>query len=589
MTIPVTQSYCSLDDDLIQRFLGKEAPNEVIVQGQSISDIQSLKGNYSSVRRLDISFNALRSLKGIEQFPRLRELSAYCCRLDDVGCINEMSYLTSLMIQQNGLTNIPSSFRSLKYLRELRVDRNQLTSIKNLSGCCCLRILDISFNDIDSLTGLSGLQSLQELRANHNQITTLETLKSLPSIRELEISHNKLINLDGLQHLPTLEVIHAEYNMIDTFKIPQTYTKQRNPSARSDLDSVCNLNRSVSTEMTRKMSTSKLFVSGNISISAMSTRSRSSSIDFKEETVTVLGMRSLTDVFLSYNQIASVDGLDSLGTKIEVLDINNNLMNFSSGKSENLLESISTLKRLSELRMASSDDDINLLELKALLFKACPLLKAIDGRELSGEVWSSSSQLEPSLQERSDIDLHYDSSDNEDVTENPEQAEIRRKTSLTSLRKVSVSGSATAVKEIALIDDIPTMEGQFKTLLSNCKKTLAVLSIKEPGAQPQTHPKKTPVNFVIELRRTAASNCRMKRASSLSRINEITTPRGPAPLHSKREPRASISDTSGIPFISQKLVGESNKKTVLVRISSAPNVLLPPSRKTEKEKTTELK
>lgn len=588
MTIPVTQIYCSLDDDIIQSFQGKEAPNEIIVQGQNISGIQSLKGNYSSVRRLDISFNALRSLKGIEQFPRLRQLSAYCYRLDDVGCINEMSYLTSFMIQQNGLTNIPSSFKSLKYLRELRIDRNQLTSIRNLGGCCCLRFLDISFNNIDSLIGLSGLQSLQELRANHNQITTLETLKSLPSIRELGISHNRLVNLDGLQHLPTLEVIHADHNVVDTFKIPQTYTKQRNPSIRLDSKSVCNLNCSVDTGVTREVSISKPFISGNISIGTILNRSRSSSIDYMEETVTVLGMRSLTDVFLSHNQIASADGLDSLGANIEVLDIKNNLLDFTTGKSEQLLESVSTLKRLTELRMGSAYDDVTLSELKVLLFKACPLLKAIDGREQSGEVWSSSPLQESSPQEGSDIDLHYDSSDNEDIAEYHEQHEIRRKVSLTSLRKVSVSGSAAAVKEIALIDDIPTMEGQFKRLLSNCKKTLAVLSIEEPGILPQTHPRKAPASCVVELRRAAAaSSCHNKRASSLSRISEISTPRDPSPSRSKRELNAALSTTSCSTIANQKDVVEHDKKAVLVRISSAPNALPPPKKK--QESTADLK
>ena len=589
---------CILDDDVIQSCLGKEAPNELNIQGRNISGIDILKKSYSSWRRLDISFNSIKSLEGVEQFPRLRQLSAYCCRLDNIGCIKEMPYLTSLMIQQNEIKSIPASFKSLKYLRELRLDRNQLISIKNLSGCCCLRILDVSFNKIECLAELSGMQFLQELRANHNNIKSLETLRSLPSIRELEVSHNKLTNLDGVQHLPTLEGIHAENNYIDTLKIPQTYTKQRNPAHKLDFDSsefnmsgggtlsrkpsmgnvgtlsrkpsmgnVSTLSRkpsmgSVST-MSRKPSMSMLMSMNMSSIGSASERSRSSSVDFKDETVTLLGMRSLREVFLSDNLIISLDGLNTLGTKLEVLDIEKNRLELCAHKSLAFVECIGTLKRLKELKIDSKGDEKTSLELQAILIGACPMLRTIDGRILVEEA--------PSVQVPEDftmaiipqdVETNYDSNDSEDEDVTADLHEIKRKISLTSLRKVSVSGSAAALKEVGQIDDIPTMEVQFKKLLSNCKSTLAVLSIKEFSDNPI---RKTPGNGVTDLRKTTSSVYGMKRTSSHSKNTENVRTRGTVTSRGRKDSNDSLKSV------------KSTTKREVRRIGSEPNLILPPA------------
>ena len=59
--------------------------------------------------------------------------------------------LESLSLQQNYLKNIPDSFAALIKLRELRLDRNQISSLSNLMTLSNLRNLDISGNNIESL------------------------------------------------------------------------------------------------------------------------------------------------------------------------------------------------------------------------------------------------------------------------------------------------------------------------------------------------------------------------------------------------------------------------------------------------------
>jgi Leucine-rich repeat (LRR) protein len=55
------------------------------------------------------------------------------------------------MLQQNGITDIPYGFRSFNKLKELRIDRNQISDIQNLSCCVSLKFLDVSWNDLTNL------------------------------------------------------------------------------------------------------------------------------------------------------------------------------------------------------------------------------------------------------------------------------------------------------------------------------------------------------------------------------------------------------------------------------------------------------
>lgn len=461
-SIPLSQ-YNPLTDTLLQSVLGKEAPNECIVQGQNISEIGPLSENYSSVRRLDISFNALKHFSGIDQFPRLRELSAYCCRLDDVTCLGDTTHLVSLLLQQNGIASFPTSFKTLKNLRELRVDRNQITSIENLSGCSALRILDLSFNNIESLSGIAGLQSLQELKVNNNKITSLQTLRSLPSIRELQVSHNKLVNLDGVQYLPTLETIHADNNVITTVKVPQTFMKRKNVSASS------------SREVSSSSSTSKL-QKGSVLVSASaknlpSTSASSSAINRqdsgRDSSTTTLGHLALTDLYLSHNQISSLDGLNSLGTKIEVMDIEFNCMDLSREKTESLAAVMSTLKQLNELKINKAGYGGNSKVLNAALFASCSSLTIIDGQSATGEVRVEDLREAVLTYEKN---TNYGSdSDDSDYEDASGPALLKKQAS--SRRRVSLTGSATAIKEIAQIDDVTILEGNFKKVITNCKET----------------------------------------------------------------------------------------------------------------------
>ena len=227
------QQFNKLTDKMVIEEGKKEVEGLISLPRQSLNQIL-LEGEYPTIRKLDVSFNEFKTLRGIDHFPRLRQLNAYCNRLTDITDAQYCTSLTHLLIQQNGITAIPHAFQSLKNLRELRLDGNGLESISNLQNCSALRVVDLSFNNLSSLAGISGLQSLRELRANNNKITSLKQLKALPSLVELQVSNNLLTSLDGVQQLQTVETIYADHNRIATLRIPQTYCKQAPPKAADE-------------------------------------------------------------------------------------------------------------------------------------------------------------------------------------------------------------------------------------------------------------------------------------------------------------------------------------------------------------------
>lgn len=214
-----------LDIVYASTFLRTEAPNELIIQGKEIETIGNLS-DLSTLRKLDLSFNNLRSIEGVEKLPQLRYLAAYSCRLTNIADLRSTQRLESLLLQQNGISKIIDAFNSLLKLRELRLDRNKLVCVENIQKCTSLRVLDLSWNKISSVEGIAGLQSLQELRISSNLVSSLKPLRALPSLVELDVSNNQLKSLEGIQQLPTLQTIHAEQNIISTIKIPQTYSHQ---------------------------------------------------------------------------------------------------------------------------------------------------------------------------------------------------------------------------------------------------------------------------------------------------------------------------------------------------------------------------
>jgi hypothetical protein len=273
-----------------------------------------------------------------------------------------------------------------------------------------------------------------------------------------------LTSLDGIQYLPLLQTLDARNNKITSVKVPQTFFKQK--SIKKEIDK-----NETKASLVRAGSLKKANFSSIVS--APSTTSISSEAS-KDASVTVLGLQSLTELSLSHNLITSLDGFNSLGAKIEILDIEYNNLDLSRDKDEQLkmITCLRTLTQLNELRFNCNASSNLLGDITAALFKACPSMKSFNGQTVTGLTLSEINEGGKNNEDNEVLETAAYSDDSDEET-----TYGRIETNETEIEKekpISRKGSRSAIK-VLTIDDVSMMDHQFKHLLSTCKDTLSVM------------------------------------------------------------------------------------------------------------------
>lgn len=185
--------------------------------------------SFSKLRSVDLSFNSLTTLSGIESLPDLRELKANGNKLTAITNLERAKQIEKLVLHDNVITTI-SGLKDAKFLKHLRLDGNRLRSIDGLDKCFSLLELDVSRNQITS-AGTKGLRPLTKLTAlnlSYNQLTVLgPDITSLSSLVELDVSHNGLATptpttapgpLAGLHTMLALRILDVSSNALSSLE-----------------------------------------------------------------------------------------------------------------------------------------------------------------------------------------------------------------------------------------------------------------------------------------------------------------------------------------------------------------------------------
>jgi hypothetical protein len=222
---------------------------EIIKQGLSTFG-QTVDCSYSFLS-CNISNKNVNTLNGIQNYPKLENLSCSGNALEDVTYIHSLKNLFFLDLSRNRINRIYSSriskrlvtldlshnllkklpnlscltflkvFRAShnclsslgeihhEHLEELILDNNRIARIDGPFNLPLLQTLDLSFNELFDISPLSSLENLQILRLNKNLITTLNSLQSLNMLIELELACNSISSLDEISLLSTLSLLSA--------------------------------------------------------------------------------------------------------------------------------------------------------------------------------------------------------------------------------------------------------------------------------------------------------------------------------------------------------------------------------------------
>ncbi|GIL65456.1 hypothetical protein Vafri_19251 [Volvox africanus] len=217
------------EDDLSQ-VVALELRNRGLTELGPIDRCQKLKV-------LDLAFNQLKNVKGLEGLDKLKELRLSDNRLTSTSALQRLSDLHTLALDGNLLNQLEGllGLRSLKLLNVsfnqlsslsslgrltslevLHVAGNQLTDLEGLTSCPALRIINACSNRLQHLKGLARCAALQELHVADNKLTDLSGLKSVASTLEiLDVSGNGLTSLLGLCSLPKLSELYTRENALE--------------------------------------------------------------------------------------------------------------------------------------------------------------------------------------------------------------------------------------------------------------------------------------------------------------------------------------------------------------------------------------
>lgn len=217
------------------------ANNNFVMLPQSITKLRELRQLYlqNNVLKMPINLSGLKQLttlnlsriplsalpKGFGKLP-LKRLVLCSMTLGPIlpkevrQQLEKCKTLVELHLQDNGLTDLPPTFKRLKNLRVLNLSKNAFTFIPEaIAFLSNLQELNMSHNllQIDAETELDtkGLGNLKVINLSYNKISRLPRNVLLPSLlEELYLDHNEIDWIDGdkISKLRELRVLSLGWN-----------------------------------------------------------------------------------------------------------------------------------------------------------------------------------------------------------------------------------------------------------------------------------------------------------------------------------------------------------------------------------------
>jgi Leucine-rich repeat (LRR) protein len=191
----------------------------------NITKIESFgRQQCNKVKELDLSFNGLKRVNCLEQIPSLQVLKLHANQLKEIDDydIPKGSNIEILYLSGNQLGCVPKVIGTLRKLRELRLDSNQILGspvYESMYSCRKLTYLNLSRNKITSVKGIESIGTLETLVLASNEIETLHpNIRRLDNLQELDLSGNRLSTINSLQGARKLSVLRVADNRISSWK-----------------------------------------------------------------------------------------------------------------------------------------------------------------------------------------------------------------------------------------------------------------------------------------------------------------------------------------------------------------------------------
>lgn len=255
--------------------------------GRNLSLIDGLE-HFTSVQTLSLADNAILDLSPLQDLAQLRSLSLANNQIRDLTPLIDNAALgsgTSIVLVGNALdvvsrtthvrtlqdrgatvtadpfavtfadSSLEAAIRDalqqddgdllhldLETITELTASGDSIQSLSGLEFVRNLTHLDLSDNEIRSITQLSRLPDLEVLNLSNNSINSFSPLTLLTSMRELRLENTGLASVSRLVRMIDLEVLYLNVNQLDDITGLEVLTGLRQLNLRdNDLTSVAAL------------------------------------------------------------------------------------------------------------------------------------------------------------------------------------------------------------------------------------------------------------------------------------------------------------------------------------------------------------
>ena len=105
----------------------------------------------------------------------------------------------------------------LNQLSELYATNRSITTLDGFTTAANLVFLDLSYNNLSTVSLGAGFPKLALARFRGNGMTNFTATGLLPSLAQLELSENSITNVDFLQQTPLMTYLELDYNELPAF------------------------------------------------------------------------------------------------------------------------------------------------------------------------------------------------------------------------------------------------------------------------------------------------------------------------------------------------------------------------------------
>lgn len=135
---------------------------------------------------------------------------------EEIETLEDLKWFKNLKVLDLSFCNLDSldGIQTLHSLEDLSILKNQITNLKPICELTNLFYLNCSYNPIADLSPLSDMTKLEILFAEGCNISDISVLENMSNLDSLYLYNNKITNISALENLSNLSCLDLEDNLI---------------------------------------------------------------------------------------------------------------------------------------------------------------------------------------------------------------------------------------------------------------------------------------------------------------------------------------------------------------------------------------